>query len=110
MPVQRIPKDKFYKLAPELNAFGFPDREIDWYSTKRGEIIGKLVIDKIEQTWLGHVWIRDATGKYPKREMVGEPYQIKNQTQARGLIEAEMERLLLVNRQEQTRKWWEFWK
>ena len=71
MTTQRITNEEFYKIAPEIKEFSYPDREMVWYKTKRAEVIGIIVVDKIEQTWLGHVWIRDQSGKYPKREMVG---------------------------------------
>ena len=100
--IRPISSEEFCRLAPNLTEFGFPDKEMDWYASPQGEVIGKLILDRIEKTWLGFIWIRDTTGAYAEGKqgqyghdaLAGEPYQVKLEFEARQLLTTKMEELL----------------
>ena len=100
--IRTIASEEFHQIAPNLTEFGFPDKEMDWYANPKGDVIGKLILDKIERTWLGYVWIRDNAGTFAKGKkdqyghdaLAGQPYQVEMESEARQLLTEKMEELL----------------
>lgn len=108
MAIRQITKEAFYKLAPNIRELGHPDREVDWYASDEEDVIAKLVLDRIEKTWLGFIWVRDeegafGTGKmgYGANVLAGKPYEVKAEAHARELILTEMGKLLKTEKPRQ---------
>jgi predicted N-acetyltransferase YhbS len=76
LTIRSISKEKFCQLAPNLTEFGSPDKEIDWYASQNGEVIGKLILDRIEKRgWatFGFVTRREHSPKVNKASMATTP-------------------------------------
>ena len=74
-------------VAPQIMAFRSPDKEVAWFITNDGQKVAKIVIDKIERTYLGYVWTASGGGfTDATKMMLGQPYQIKDIQQVEKMV------------------------
>jgi hypothetical protein len=69
---------------------------VDWYSSPKGEVIGQLLLDRVEKTWLGDIWVRDHTGGYGDGNHAFSPYKILIESEARQLLVAKMQEVAVA--------------
>lgn len=96
--VSEITEQEFYSIGPKVTRLSFPDKEMKWFKAENGNIIAKLVLDRIEKTWVGHVWIRIDSGEHHVGTwgyaMAGELYTMYSDTEVEKIIHQTIEGIM----------------